>query len=215
MVEGRRQLCFLEEDGVVVLFWSALGFFLGAIPFAVILSRWIAGRDARSVADGNPGGMNALRVGGIKTGLPVIVLDIAKGFVPVYLARRAGIEEWGLVPVCLAPAMGHAFSPFLKFRGGKALAATGGAWLAVKGVGALFAYASLALPFTLLQVEDAWSANAGMLALLIYSLLFGEPWLKVFAVLNTILIAYTHRRELFRASHFRPWVVNLFSGRKA
>lgn len=196
-----------------VLFWTLLGFLLGSIPFAVLMGKWIAGRDVRSVADGNPGGMNALRVGGIKTGLPAIALDLAKGYLPVYLARQAGIEEWGLVPVSLAPALGHAFSPFLKFRGGKALAATGGAWLAVKGIGALFAYASLALPFTLIQVEDAWSANAGMVALLIYSLLFGEPWLKVFAILNTILIAYTHRHDLFRSSHFRPWVVRLFSGR--
>ncbi len=196
-----------------ILFWTLFGFVLGSVPFAVLMGKWIAGRDVRSVADGNPGSMNALRVGGIKTGLPAIVLDLAKGYLPVYLARRAGIEAWGLVPVCLAPALGHAFSPFLKFRGGKALAATGGAWLAVKGIGALFAYASLALPFTLIQEEDAWSANAGMVALLIYALLFGEPWLKVLAILNTILIAYTHRRELFRASHFRPWVVRLFSGR--
>lgn len=198
-----------------VLFWTVLGFVLGSIPFAVLMGKWIAGRDVRSVADGNPGGMNALRVGGIKAGLPAIVLDLAKGYVPVYLARWAGMEEWELVPICLAPALGHAFSPFLKFRGGKALAATGGAWLAAKGIGALFAYASLALPFTLIQVEDAWSANAGMVALLMYALLFGEPWLKVFAILNTILIAYTHRRELFRSSHFRPWVIRLFSGRGA
>jgi len=200
---------------MAVLFWVLLGFILGSIPFAVLMGKWIAGRDVRSVADGNPGGMNALRVGGVKAGAPAIVLDLAKGFVPVYLARRAGVEDWGLVPVCLAPALGHAFSPFLKFRGGKALAATGGAWLAVKGIGALLGYASLALPFTLLQVEDAWSANAGMVGLLLYAIWFGEPWLQLLAILNTMLIVYTHRHDLFRPSHFRPWVIRLFSGRGA
>lgn len=198
-----------------IVFWTLLGFLLGSIPFSVIMGKLIAKKDVRSVADGNPGGMNALRVGGIKTGAPAILLDISKGFAPVYLARQAGLAEWNLIPVCLSPILGHAFSPFLKFRGGKALAATGGVWMAIVGIQAYFIYAILALPLTLIQVEDAWSANAGMLALLGYTILFGEPWQIVFATLNVVLIAYTHRRDLFHRSHFRPWVINLFSGRGA
>ncbi|MEZ0396885.1 MAG: glycerol-3-phosphate acyltransferase [Anaerolineales bacterium] len=195
--------------------WIVLGFVSGSIPFSLLAGKLIAGRDIRAVGDGNPGGANALRAGGLKAGIPAICLDIAKGFVPVYFAQRAGLAGWDLVPVALAPILGHAFSPFLKFRGGKALAATGGVWLALVGLPALFAYALLAVPFTLLQEEDALSANAGMLSLLGYAALRGPAWLFVFASLNTLLIVWTHRRDLFHVPQLRPWVSNFFSGRGA
>jgi acyl phosphate:glycerol-3-phosphate acyltransferase len=197
------------------VFWSVVGFFLGAIPFSVILGKWIVRKDVRSVGDGNPGGTNALKVGGLKVGVPAIILDICKGFLPVYLARQFGVGEWNLVPVCLAPALGHAFSPFLMFHGGKALGATGGVWMGLIGLWVFPLYALGAVPLTLLQVENAWSATAGMLALLVYALSTGQRWMIALAVLNTFLIIYTHRRQLFHASHLRPWVANLFSGRGA
>jgi glycerol-3-phosphate acyltransferase PlsY len=197
------------------ILWTLVAFFLGSIPFSVILGRFIAGKDIRSVADGNPGGMNALRAGGVKTGIPVIILDIGKGFLPVFLAQRYGVSEWDLVPVCLAPILGHAFSPFLRFHGGKALGATAGVWLALIGLWVFPIYAILAVPFTLMQAEDAWSANAGMLALLCYAVLLGETWLIVFTALNVMLIAYTHRYDLWHGLRPRPWLTNLLARRGA
>lgn len=195
--------------------WVVLGFFSGSIPFSLLIGKLVARRDIRTVGDGNPGGANALRAGGLKAGVPAIFLDIAKGFVPVYFAQRHGLAGWDLVPVAIAPILGHAFSPFLKFRGGKALAATGGVWLALVGLPALFAYALLAVPFTLLQEEDALSANAGMVSLLAYAVLRGPAWLFVFAALNAALIVWTHRRDLFHVPQLRPWVSHLFSGGSA
>src|SRR5512136_2017299 len=100
-----------------ILFWSLVGFFLGSIPFSVLLCRILVKRDVRSVGDGNPGGTNAIKAGGVMVGLPVILLDIAKGYVPVFLAQKYGLAGWSLVPVGLAPILGHAFSPFLRFHG--------------------------------------------------------------------------------------------------
>ena len=197
------------------LSWVVLGFISGSIPFSVLMGKLFAKRDIRAVGDGNPGGTNALKAGGLKAGVPAILLDIAKGFVPVYFARGFGVAGWDLVPVAIAPVLGHAFSPFLKFHGGKALAATGGVWLALIGPLALFVYAALAVPFTLLQEENAVSANAGMLALLGYAALSDAHWLLAFAGLNCLLIAWTHRHDLFHALQFRPWVGNIFSGRGA
>jgi len=198
-----------------ILLWSLIGFFLGAIPFSLLLGKLFAGKDIRAVGDGNPGGANALKAGGLKVGIPAILLDIAKGFVPIYLAQRAGLAGWSLIPAALAPVLGHAFSPFLRFRGGKALAATGGVWAALIGLWAFPIYAMLALPFTIFQSEDGWSACAGMLALLGYTLLSGEPWLVAFAALNTSVIFWTHRRELARRPHLRGWVTSLLSRRNA
>jgi glycerol-3-phosphate acyltransferase PlsY len=209
------ELLALEEDEMMTLYFVLIGFFCGSIPFSLILGKLLAKKDIRSVGDGNPGGTNALKAGGLKVGAPAILLDIFKGFVPVYLAQRFGVTGWSLVPVCLAPVFGHAFSPFLRFRGGKALGATGGAWVAIVGLWAFPIYAALAVPATLLQTEDAWSACAGMLALLGYSILFGQPWMVGFAVMNAMLIVWTHRHSLANPPQFRSWVVHLIQRRQA
>jgi glycerol-3-phosphate acyltransferase PlsY len=198
-----------------VLFWSLFGFFLGSIPFSLLLGKLFARKDIRTVGDGNPGGTNALKAGGPKIGIPAILLDIAKGFLPVYLAQMYGVMDWSLIPVALSPVLGHAFSPFLRFRGGKALGATGGAWVGIVGLWAFPVYAALAVPFTIVQSEDGWSACAGMVALLGYSIFFGEPWMITFAALNASVIFWTHRRELARRPHLRGWVTNLLSRRGA
>ncbi len=198
------------------LFWTVVGFISGSIPISLILGKVFAKTDIRSVGDGNPGAANALKAGGLKIGIPAIILDIAKGFLPVYFAQRYGLTGWELVPVALAPALGHVFSPFLKFHGGKALAATGGAWIALIGPKALVIYAILAVPFTIFQTENGWSANAGMLALLGYAVLVdGSPWLIAFAALNSALIAGSHWKSLSRPMQLRGWVVHLFSEKGA
>jgi acyl-phosphate glycerol 3-phosphate acyltransferase len=198
-----------------ILLWSAAAFLLGSVPFSLILGQLVAKKDIRSVGDGNPGGSNALKAGGLKTGLPAILLDILKGFLPVWLAQKYGLHGWSLLPVCLAPAVGHAFSPLLHFHGGKALGATAGAWLALIGLWTFPVYGALALPATLLQSEDAWSANAGMLALLGYAVLSGQAWLVAFAALNAALIAWTHRHDLVRPPRLREWAAHIFQRRQA
>lgn len=199
---------------VALFLWTLFGFILGSIPFSVISGKLIVKRDVRTFGDGNPGGANAARAGGLKAGVPAILLDITKGFLTVFFAQKYGMAGWNLIPIGLAPILGHAFSPFLRFRGGKALAATGGVWVALLGLWAFPIYAFLALPATLLQSVDAWSANAGMIALLGYAILYGEPWMVAFAALNAALIAWKHRHELVHPPQLRPWVSQLIQRRQ-
>ena len=106
--------------GINILFWTAIGFFCGAIPFSVLLARLYAGADISRVGDGNPGAANAWRAGGWRVGALAMALDFLKGAVPVAAARfLGGARDWELVPIALAPVLGHAFSPFLSGRGGK------------------------------------------------------------------------------------------------
>jgi len=198
-----------------VILWTLAGFLLGSIPFSLLMGKLFAHKDIRTVGDGNPGGTNAIKAGGLKAGIPAILLDIGKGFLPVFMAQKYGLTGWSLIPVCLAPILGHAFSPFLRFRGGKALGPTGGVWVGLVGLWAFPIYGVLAIPATLLQSEDAWSANAGMIALLGYAILFGEPWMVAFAALNAVLIAFTHRRDLVRPPQLRAWVTSIFARRQA
>ena len=193
-----------------VFLWTILGFLAGSIPFSILVGRIFLKTDIRLYGDGNPGGTNAWKAGGWRIGLLVSILDISKGFFPVMLAIRAGVSEWGLIPVGLSPILGHAFSPFLKFRGGKALGATGGVWIALIGFKALVIYALLTLPVLALQVEHAVAANAGMISLLGYAVLIDQsPFLITFGILNTLAVAWKHRKELRCPIHLRPWMVNL------
>lgn len=112
----------------MTILFVILAFFLGGLPFAVWVGR-LAGVDPRSVGDGNPGLTNAWKAGGWRVGLPVLVLDFAKGALPVLLARWVwGWSGWPLVAVAIAPVLGHRFSPFLGWRGGKGMLTLLGVW---------------------------------------------------------------------------------------
>jgi acyl phosphate:glycerol-3-phosphate acyltransferase len=198
-----------------VVLWTLVGFVLGSLPFSVWLGRIFSRKDIRQYGDGNPGGVNAWKAGGWPVGLLVILLDIGKGLVPVLLARASGVDGWGMVPVALAPVIGHAVSPFLKFHGGKALATTGGVWIALIGGWAFVAYAVFALSMLALQTENAWTGVSGVAGFLGYSLVTGSPpYLSVIAVLNLALVIWKHRVELLRPIHLQPWAANLVGRRR-
>ncbi|GAB4491950.1 MAG: hypothetical protein OHK0031_15000 [Anaerolineales bacterium] len=134
-----------------------LAFFSGAIPFSVWLPR-LAGRDPRLVGDKNPGATNAFKAGGKFIGLAALLLDISKAAAPVGLAYQ--IFGWRGAPmlwIALAPSLGHAWSPFLRFRGGKALATVLGAWIGLTLWDVpLVALAGISLWFVLLK-NSAWA----------------------------------------------------------
>lgn len=115
------------------VFYVLIGFVSGAVMYSYILPKLFKGIDVRSTGpDGNPGGANAVRAAGAGIGLLCIALDVLKAFFPVYFAvTYAGIRGMELVPIAAAPVFGHAFSPLLKFHGGKAVSAFYGVLLAL------------------------------------------------------------------------------------
>lgn len=161
----------LTSDLSRLAVWTLLGFLSGSVPYSVLLTRAVSGVDARTAGDGNPGTANAFRIGGWKAGMPTLLLDFLKAALPVGAAvHLVGITGWALVPVALAPVVGHAFSPFLHWRGGKAVAAAFGIW---SGLTLWEGPVILGLLLTLLWAvldSDAWSpvtASAGLTAWLI------------------------------------------------
>ncbi len=193
-----------------IIWWSLFGYLLGAIPFAYLLARFFSKRDIRTVGDGNPGGTNSWKAGGWQIGLPAILLEIFKGYLPVALSRHFGISGWSLIPICLAPLLGHATMPFLNFRGGKALGVTGGVWVGLLGVWAFVVYAATALLLAIVK-ENAWAAVMGVSLFLLWAVfLERSSWLIVFGILNVLLIAWTHRRDLSWPPQPRPWLKRLW-----
>lgn len=202
-------------NGGTVLLWTAIAFLAGSLPFSVWLPRLVLRADVRHFGDGNPGGANAWRAGGWRVGLPALLLDYLKGAVPVSLAHYVvGLTGWMLVPVALAPILGHAFSPFLSFRGGKALAVTFGVWTGlILGAGPLILGLFFAL-FYLVQSNDGWAAMLGTVAFLGFLLVqgVGLPLLFTWGG-NTLVLAWKHRRELRQPIQPRPWVGRLVGRR--
>jgi len=99
----------------------ALAFFSGSIPYAVIVAR-ARGVDIRAVGSKNPGAHNVMLHVGRGWGWLVTILDLLKGAVPALIARLAGLGSWDVIAVGVAAMLGHIFSPFLGFRGGKGVA---------------------------------------------------------------------------------------------
>jgi glycerol-3-phosphate acyltransferase PlsY len=101
----------------------------GAIPFGYLLVKWTSGRDVRAVGSGNIGATNVVRAAGRAAGLATLALDIAKGYVAVWLAGQlTGSSPWWMSAAALAVMAGHAFPVFLRFKGGKAVASCVGAF---------------------------------------------------------------------------------------
>ena len=174
-----------------------VAFFSGSLPLSVWLGKIALGIDIRQYGDGNPGAANVWRAGGAGWGMLAVLLDFLKGAIPVALANFVfNLEGASLAVAAVAPIAGHAFSPFLRFHGGKALAVTFGIWT---GLSLWLIPTILGLFFgvyLLLLKPDGWAVMAGIATLLIVLLFIGNPvWLIVWAGM-AIILGWKHRADL-------------------
>jgi acyl-phosphate glycerol 3-phosphate acyltransferase len=159
---------------VIDFIWVIFALFCGSLPLSYWLGNLVLKVDIRQYGDGNPGGVNVWKAGGPRWGILAILLDGLKGFLPVALAvYLGGVDGWWLFLVSLAPVLGHVFSPFLNFRGGKALATTFGVWTALTLYVVPIAFGiSLGLWIWLLK-NDGWAILAGVFTVLVFLLVGG------------------------------------------
>lgn len=109
-----------------------LSYLLGSIPTSFWVGRAVYGVDLRNRGSGNLGATNTFRVLGWKAALPVFVVDVAKGFVPAWWFPRLEPEPWAwAIAYGAAAIVGHVFSVWVKFRGGKGIATSAGVFLGV------------------------------------------------------------------------------------
>jgi acyl phosphate:glycerol-3-phosphate acyltransferase len=111
----------MEEELIWVLL-AMLGYVLGAIPFGIVVSKALALPDPRTVGSRNVGFTNVLRVSGSKAGVLTLLGDMGKGWVMSWVAMQWLTTESFIMVVALSPILGHLFSPFLGFKGGKGVA---------------------------------------------------------------------------------------------
>jgi glycerol-3-phosphate acyltransferase PlsY len=177
-----------------------IAFLSGSLPFSVWLGRLLLGVDVRKYGDGNPGAVNTFRTGNKLVGVLTLALDISKAAAPVGLAYfNLGIRGADMALIALAPILGHAFSPFLRFRGGKALATALGVWIGLTIWKASLPAVVGAVIGIALFTPPGWSV---MLALGV-TLLVLLAW-------ETLILAWTHRLDLRDGIHLRPWIRKVF-----
>ncbi len=104
---------------------------LGAIPFGIVVCKWLGTVDPRTAGSRNVGFTNVLRVAGKKAGLLTLAGDLGKGWLVGWVAARSLEPEAVALAVALCPVVGHVFSAFLGFRGGKGVATALGAVIGV------------------------------------------------------------------------------------
>ena len=184
----------MTADALVVLG----GYLLGSIPFGYVLPRVVRGEDIRRQGSGNVGASNVWRVYGRSLGIPVALLDVAKGFVPALVGLELG-GDWVGVLAGAAAMIGHARPVFLGFsKGGKMVATAGGVAFALAPLAALGCLVVWLVTFAVFRYASLASmVTASALPLL--CLVFGVPWPVVgFAAVAALGVLALHRHNIRR-----------------
>jgi acyl phosphate:glycerol-3-phosphate acyltransferase len=192
----------------MIILFAIVEFLCGSLMFSYWLGLAV-NKDLKTVGDGNPGAFNLWYAAGFKLGILGVILDFMKGYLPlVILVEGRFIGGLAIIPVAIAPILGHAFSPFIKFKGGKGIAVTFGVWSAVTRFEVSIIYAAI-LAILLLLVKllkkgkpisteiDAFMTVVGMISLSIYLVVRAFPYyLIIFWFENLLLLTYTNKTKL-------------------
>jgi len=192
-------------DSIALILFA---FFCGSLPFSVWAGKFLLNRDVRQIGDGNPGAVNVFKTGNKLAGLFVLILDISKAAAPVGLAYfNLNMGGAPMYLVAIAPVLGHVFSPFLGFKGGKGIATTLGVWIGLTLWKVPLAGVTAAVIGNALFMPPGWAvmlALAAMLAVLVTWM--PDPLLLLVWLSLALILAWTHRSDLRSGLHLRPWL---------
>ncbi|MBB6176786.1 glycerol-3-phosphate acyltransferase PlsY [Anoxybacillus tengchongensis] len=174
-----------------------IGYLLGSIPFALIVGKVGYGIDIREHGSGNLGGTNTFRVLGVKAGLIVTIADILKGTLAASLPVLFSVDIHPLITGMFA-VVGHTYPVFAQFRGGKAVATSGGVLLFYSPV--LF-MTMLAVFFLILYISKYVSLSSMLTG--VYATAYAFVWtddvpLRIVVILLTLFVFYRHRANIKR-----------------
>lgn len=192
----------------MVILYTVIEFFCGSLMF----SYWLgcaAKKDLTAVGDGNPGAFNLWSAAGPKIGMTGVFLDFIKGYFPLVALIEGGyVNGFAIIPVAIAPIIGHALSPFMRFKGGKGIAATFGVWSAVTRFHVSIVYAVILAVLKIASKifgngkptssdTDGFMVVLGMWILSVYLVAERYPvYILILWAVNFALLVYTNRSKL-------------------
>lgn len=194
-------------ETIVLVIGFVVSYMLGSIPTAVGVGKWFYRKDVRNEGSGNAGATNTIRVLGLRAGIPVIIVDILKGYFAVILMGffiPAGWNpDWivyaemgaGLIAV-----VGHTLPIFAGFRGGKGVATLLGMGIALYGPAVWISIVVFVLVFAITRYVSLGSIIAGSVfpVVVIFYFKFTHPGLIVLSVFAAVFLIWTHRKNVSR-----------------
>lgn len=189
-----------------VAFVLAFSYFVGGIPFSLIVGKMFFQVDPREYGSGNLGATNTLRTLGTRAGIAVLLLDGFKGAITVLLAGALfpvsaygpAPRAWMQVIAMVVTMLGHAFSPYIGFKGGKGIAAAAGAVFAFQPKIAFLCFVIFVLVVLATRYVSLGSIAIGLMYPVGVLLFYPEPPYIIFAILVAALVVYLHRSNIRR-----------------
>ena len=191
----------MMDIGICIL-WILAAYLVGAIPFGYLIGK-ARGVDVRTVGSKNIGATNVYRTVGHKWGFLAFFCDFAKGFVPTlaaWLFCRDGMPDFAVL-VGFVCVLGHTFTVFMKFKGGKGVATAFGMFMAIAPVPASAAFGVFVVT---VWISHYISLGSMLAALTLAGLVWAVPatlTLRVIAALVAVFVVYKHRSNIQRLAH--------------
>jgi len=189
---------------LTILLLLVAAYLLGSIPFGLLLARLFGGQDVRQSGSGNIGAANVARVAGLLPGILTLLLDAAKGAFAAWLAGHfTGRSSTAMMLAGIAALLGHCYSMWLGFKGGKGVATALGVFAALCWPAALSAFVFFVLILGVWRYVSLGSVSAAAAMPLLIYFLWAPPHAPPLAVmLGTLfastLVIYKHRENLRR-----------------
>lgn len=180
------------------LLLCALAFALGAIPFGFLMGR-VYGRDLREEGSKNIGATNTMRVLGRGPGLVVFALDVVKGYFPVLIAQKYQLEPWLVMGTGISAVLGHIYSPWVRFKGGKGVATTLGVLIGLSPIVAGLAFTAFVIVTAATRYVSLGSIVAALAQALLFVALPGHPLpYQLFGAVVGVFVIVRHRANIAR-----------------
>jgi len=181
----------------MVIILAILAYLVGSIPSGFIIGT-LSGVDVRNAGSGNIGATNVARVLGKGLGVLTLLADIAKGFVPVFVAQRRGMGDLAIALIGISAFLGHLYPIFLEFKGGKGVATAFGVLLAVASstlAVLIFLFGAVVLCTRIVSLGSIVAALAAPVTLWAMSY---TPIFVIMSSLLAVMVILRHRDNIKR-----------------
>ena len=175
-----------------------LSYFFGAIPSGVWIGKAFKSIDVRDYGSKNSGATNSYRVLGAKLGVVVLIMDVLKGFIPLYIASKFNLKYNDLVILGLVAILAHTFSCFISFKGGKGVATSLGVFLFLAPVITLILLVIFILVVYFTKYISLGSITAAFLLPIFTFFTHRDTYLFTLSVVIAIFVIYRHKTNISR-----------------
>ncbi len=183
-------------DEILPYILAILAYLLGSISTAILTCKVMGLADPRTVGSKNPGATNVLRHGGKKAAAFTLIGDMLKGLIPVLIAKLAGMDNTWIMIIGLAAFLGHLYSIYFKFKGGKGVATAIGVYVGINWIAGLMMIVTWLFIAKVLKISSLAALIATLLTPLYFHFVMHNSPITAGMMLITLLIFWRHRSNI-------------------